>query len=304
LQPTRLTIDDRYVRALTNGKLVKKAAIPQGHIRPVVKWAGGKQWLAYAAETLAPGKWTGRYIEPFLGGGAFFFALRPRIAYLSDANHELIRTYEALRDDPDSVVDLLERYPYDEKFYYALRSKRPRTGAAVAARLIYLNKTCWNGLYRVNKRDEFNTPFGKYSNPSICEEEKLDEASAALGSAILRCCDFATALEGAKRRDFVYCDPPYITGHQNNGFLKYNAHLFDWEDQERLAEIARGLSLKGVNVLVSNADHEQVVRLYRGFYYYRLSRSTLISGTPDGRGLTAEALLSSYRLLDCESEVI
>ncbi len=130
--------------------------------RPVLKWAGGKQWLAPAARLLMPPNFVGRYWEPFLGGGAFFFALSPKRATLSDRNEELIQTYTALRDDPEAVVELLRRHRYKYRFYYRTRKRVPRSQQGVAARMIYLNRTCWNGLYRVNRQGEFNTPFGDF----------------------------------------------------------------------------------------------------------------------------------------------
>jgi DNA adenine methylase len=253
---------------------------------------------------LVPTEWEGRYFEPFVGSGAVFFALRPPRATLSDTNSELMSTYFALKLDPDSVIDALEFFPHDPDFYYYLRETSPRTPHAVAARFLYLNRTCWNGLYRVNKKGKFNTPFGEYSNPTICNEERIEEAADALANVNLMIGDFEAVLKNAGRGDFVYCDPPYITGHTNNGFHKYNASLFAWPDQQRLARVAIELKTKGVHVLISNADHKSVIQLYKGFKYYRVKRSSLIAADSGNRGAITEALLSSYNILDCKSEVI
>jgi DNA adenine methylase len=272
--------------------------------KPPFKWAGGKRWLAAAAPKLAPPKWHGRYFEPFMGSAAFFFSFAPRRATLSDTNWEVVATYHALQLDPHRVIEELDRFPFDANFFYYLRETRPRSLHAIAARFLYLNKTCWNGLYRVNKNGKFNTPFGQYSNPTICDEERIEDAAEALAGADLLVTDFETALKSARPGDFAYCDPPYITGHNNNGFHKYNANLFAWPDQQRLAAVATELKRKGVHVLVSNADHEAVIQLYKGFNYYRVKRSSLIAADSNNRGTISEALLSSYSILACESEVI
>jgi DNA adenine methylase len=268
--------------------------------KPVLKWAGGKQWLAPAARLLMPPDFDGRYWEPFLGGGAFFFALSPKRATLSDKNEELIQAYCALRDDPEAVVTLLRRHRYKYGFYYRTRRRVPRSPQGVAARMIYLNRTCWNGLYRVNRQGQFNTPFGRLVNPTICDSDRLDAAARKLRTAQVRVGDFAEIVGKAEPGDWVYLDPPYITGHRNNGFLKYNAQLFTWADQKRLAQCAKGLVEKGVHVIVTNADHGRVVSLYAGFRYYRVTRASLV-GVGSSRGTVTEALLSSYPILGYES---
>lgn len=291
------------VRAASRVQNVYTREIIQPAIRPVVKWAGGKQWLAPAAPHLIPEKFTGRYYEPFFGGGAFFFALEPALATLSDQNEVLISTYHALRNDIGGVIRLLSSYPHDEEFYYRMRARSPRSAPTIAARLLYLNRTCWNGLYRVNRDGQFNTPFGRFKNPTICDPDRLRLAAGLLRRAKLRVGDFEAIAAEAGSGDLIYLDPPYITGHQHNGFLKYNAALFSWEDQLRLARLAVNLVNAGVYVLVSNADQRSVVGLYKGFNYYRVTRRSLIGSAASSRGQVVEALLSSYPLLGCTSEV-
>ena len=269
-------------------------------LKPIVKWAGGKQWIASATSLLKPPEWKGRYYEPFLGGGAFFFALKPARATLSDSNEELISTYRTLRSDPAGVIRLLSTYPYEKNFYYRLRASEPNTPVEIAARFLYLNKTCWNGLYRVNQDGKFNTPFGRLPNPTICDSDRLRAAAKTLRKKKLRVGDFAEVVSEAQSGDFVYFDPPYVTGHRNNGFLKYNSRLFAWEDQERLARCARRLSQGGAYVLVSNADHPEVVKLYEDFNYYQINRLSLIARNKKSRGVVTEALLSNYPILDCK----
>src|SRR5258706_9254381 len=190
-------------------------------LRPFVKWEGGKRWLARQAKHLQPPKWNGRYYEPFLGGGALFFALKPARATISDTNEELIAAYTAIRDDAEGVIRLLSSYSYGEKFFYKLRDRNPQRGRTRAARFLYLNRTCWNGLYRVTRAGKFDTPFGRYDNPTICDRQRIRGASKALKRTSLIVGDFEVCARRARRGDFVYFDPPYITGHKNNGFLKY-----------------------------------------------------------------------------------
>lgn len=299
LSSNRLTI-----RTGVGGREIERRELSPPVVKPIVKWAGGKQWLAPAAPHLIPATFAGRYYEPFLGGGAIFFAVEPALATLSDRNEVLITAYRTLRNDTEGVIRLLSRYPHDEDFYYRIRARSPQTSRSIAARFLYLNRTCWNGLYRVNRDGKFNTPFGRFKNPTICDRDRLRQATRLLRRARLRTGDFETVVAEAKSGDFAYFDPPYITGHQHNGFLKYNAPLFSWADQQRLAQVAKRLADAGVHVLVSNADQPAVVALSTGFNYYRVTRRSLIGGDVSSRGEVVEALLSSYPLLGCDSEVV
>lgn len=262
-------------------------------VRPFLKWTGGKQWLAAVAPDLMPEGFAGRYIEPFLGGGSVFFAVGSRRATLGDLNAELIDAYRGVRDCPEKVIAELGNYPYERGFFEHMRAARPQAIHTKAARLIYLNKTAFNGMYRVNLRGEFNVPFGRFVNPTICDRERILAASKALRGVSLRVCDFEATIKTARPGDVVYLDPPYITGHRNNGFLKYNAPLFSWEDQQRLAALAVSLAGRGVFVIISNSDHAEVTSLYRGFFRYGIMRNSLIGGQGSHRGLIREALLTS-----------
>lgn len=264
--------------------------------KPILKWAGGKQWLAAAASLLAPKNFSGRYYEPFLGGAAFFLALQPGKATLADKNQELIETYKAVSRDHESVISLLRTYPYEESFYYKIRNSAPRSMSEKAARLIFLNRTCWNGLYRVNRSGKFNVPFGRLSNPTICDPGRICSAAGPLARATLRADDFGAILRTAREGDFVYLDPPYITGHRYNGFHRYNGKLFSWHDQERLAQHAAKLSERGVYVLVSNADHADVNALYSSFNHYRAHRDSLIASATKFRSTVSESIFSNYPL--------
>jgi DNA adenine methylase len=302
--PALLEVGFDLVRLRSGGRgrrvlLEREAYGPQ--TRPFLKWAGGKQWLVPLADALLPSDFEGRYYEPFLGGGALFFALAPRRATLSDANAELISSYVALRDDADRTIRELRSYPHEKHFFETLRERRPRAPYTRAARLIYLNRTAFNGLYRVSRAGQFNVPFGRYTRPTICNEKRLRAAARALRGVSLSASAFSTAVSRARRGDFVYFDPPYITGHTNNGFLKYNARLFSWPDQLKLAQRVSSLGEQGTRVAISNADHPAVLALYPSLYCYRVARRSAIGGGLDYRGTVQEVLLTNFPLFDMET---
>lgn len=164
--------------------------------RQTILEVGGreKKWLVRQISHLLPKDFSGTYYEPFVGAGIFYFVLSPKKAVLSDLNKDLIKTYEAIKTDPDLVINMLKRYPYDSDFYYSMRAKKPRSLHGHAARFIYLNRTCWNGLYRVNRTGKFNVPFGRFENPTICDEERLRRASRLLQNARLVSADFEQAI--------------------------------------------------------------------------------------------------------------
>lgn len=271
--------------------LTKSVCFPQ--TKPFLKWAGGKQWLAPLAPYLRPPEF-GAYCEPFLGAGAMFFAMAPHAASLSDANEDLVTTYRAIRDDVEGVITRLSRYPHNRSTYQHLKRMRPRLDATTATRFLYLNRTAFNGIYRVNRAGEFNVPFGRYKNPTICQSDRLRAAAALLQGTSLTACDFEQAVAHATPDWFVYFDPPYITGHLNNGFVKWNSKLFTWADQHRLAKLVGTLSNIGVKVLLSNADHPAISDLYSDFHQYRVHRRSLISAATRSRRYVPELVISTY----------
>lgn len=273
-------------------------------VRPFLKWTGGKQWLGAVAPLLVPEDFSGRYYEPFLGGGSVFFALGFQRASISDANAELVDTYRAVQQCPEQVIAALRRYPNNREFFEKIRRAEPQTLHTRAARIIYLNKTAFNGMYRVNLNGEFNVPFGRYVRNTICDADRIRMASKALVGVSIKAGDFQTNVARAREGDLVYFDPPYITGHRNNGFLKYNAPLFSWDDQQRLALLAKKLRDRGAVVIVSNSDHQGVTTLYDGFYRYVVERNSLIGGRGSVRGTAQEVLLMSSRLLGVETEQV
>jgi len=264
--------------------------------QPFLKWAGGKQWLA---PRLGPvlARCKGRYYEPFVGGGAVYFAVRPKPSTLSDANPELINAFAAIRDSVDAVIRRLRRFDHSAQCYYRVRASRPRSSTARAAKFIYLNRTCWNGLYRVNRQGRFNVPMGRFTHPpDIIAPDRLRAASRALAGVSLLCADFADATIRARKGDMIYFDPPYTVMHTNNGFLRYNEAIFSWEDQQRLAAVVRRLVRAGVSVVVSSARHDSVRQLYRGLRPVTLARSSLIAAAPGRRRSVGELLFCSRDL--------
>ena len=214
---------------------------------PFLKWAGGKRQLLAHIEARLPER-IDTYFEPFLGGAAVFFRLaargRFRRAVLADANPELVNCYQAVRDDVDGVIAELRKHRNDRALYYRVRRRDPAklSPTARAARLIYLNRCGYNGLYRVNSSGQFNVPFGSYSRPVICDEPKLRAAAAALRKVKIECDDFANTLRNVGRRDFVYLDPPYVPLSATSSFTAYAARDFGASDQERLAAVLRALA--------------------------------------------------------------
>ena len=258
--------------------------------KPFLKWTGGKRWLAAEVDELLPEEY-GRYIEPFVGGGAVYFYLRAWPATLSDINAELINTYRQIRDNVDDVIDRLRGMRIDESTFLIVRNSRPRKPVTSAVRFLYLNRTAFNGIYRVNREGDFNVPYGCKPNTVLCDEDLLRAASRALQNRKLVSCDFESAVNSAVKGDVVYADPPYTTKHDNNGFRRYNEEIFSWEDQVRLASCCKRAAKRGVRVIVSNANHKPLIDLYSGFESRTIKRASLISGSSDGRGTVTECLL-------------
>ena len=260
--------------------------------KPFLKWAGGKRALLKDLKMYAPKKYN-TYYEPFCGGAALFFSLQPDSAVLADKNKELINCYKQIKKVPLDVIEILKTMKYEKKMYYEIRAEIPKESIRRAARLIYLNRCCWNGLWRVNSKGEFNVPFGKYENPTICDKDVLINASNVLKRTRILTGDFALKVKDAKSGDFVYFDPPY-TVKQNNGFLMYNERIFSWKDQNKLALCAKKLVDKGVYVMISNANHDDIKDLYPGFSIHDVSRTSTISGKGKGRGKVIELIIKSY----------
>jgi DNA adenine methylase len=254
--------------------------------RPFLKWCGGKTQLLPELILRAPLSY-GTYREPFLGGGALFFALKPKLAVLSDINAELIATYQAVRDVPLTVIEILKDFQerYSSEHYYIVRSMPNGVPAYVAARMIYLNKTCFNGLYRVNKKGEFNASFGRYTDPKICDEENLLECSQALQGVELRVMDFREALATVGGDDFVYCDPPYY-----GTFSGYSKGGFSLADQRELAQLC-----DCKRCLITNADTPETRTLYKGFFVDTVEERRSVNRSAKGRGKVSTLIVEGAK---------
>jgi DNA adenine methylase len=262
--------------------------------RPFLKWAGGKRQILPALLERVPSN-HGRYFEPFVGGGALFFARRPKRALLADINERLIRTYIGVRDSADDVIGLLRSYPHAPDFFYRFRKRNidAAANAELAAWFIYLNKTGYNGLYRVNRDNRYNVPFGRYSNPAICDEPTLRACSAALADTELVHADFTVAVAGAERGDFVYFDPPYVPLSATSSFTSYTSHGFGPAEQTRLRDTAQELKQRGVVVLVSNSCAPFVRDLYtEGFRVSEIAATRSVNSKATARGAIVELLIT------------
>ena len=237
------------------------------NLKPIMKWAGGKaQMLKDILPTIPT--YTGKYIEPFFGGGALFFALQPDNAVIADSNPELINVYVQVANDVEGVISKLQEYENTEEMFYAVRALdwESLTASEAAARTLYLNKTCFNGLYRVNRKGQFNTPFGRYKNPTICDEKLLRAASDLLKGKDIICGDYLDVLEKyAMPGDFVFLDPPYVPVSEYADFKRYTKEQFYEDDHRNLAEEVKRLHRLGCYVILTNSDHPLVHELYRDF---------------------------------------
>ena len=263
--------------------------------KPFVKWVGGKRQILDDIRRHVP-KVFERYYEPFLGGGAVFFDLRPAQAFLMDSNERLIRAYRGVREDVDAVIRLLKSFYalHSKDFFLEMRARKDLDGATpaeLAAWFIYLNRTGYNGLYRVNSRNIFNVPFGAYKNPTICDETNLRACAATLRGAKLQCCGFEAVLKRARKGDFVYFDPPYVPLTATSNFTDYTREGFGDADQVRLRDVASELKSKGVFVLLSNSSSRRVRDLYKGFDQIRVSARRSVNSRPEGRGPVQELLI-------------
>lgn len=264
-------------------------------MEPFLKWAGGKRWFVQNYSHFFPKKYN-RYIEPFLGSGAVFFHLQPQNSILADSNSELITTYQAVKYDWTSVYKKLRihHHNHSSQYYYRLRSSRPRENYSRAARLIYLNRTCWNGLYRVNLKGEFNVPKGT-KQKVILDTDNFENYSRVLKNTKLLVSDFERIIDCAERNDFLFVDPPYTVKHQNNGFIKYNEKLFCWEDQVRLKNTLLRAKKRGAKIITTNAYNKHIVDLYKkDFKTEKLIRISIISGKITSRKMAEELIAISF----------
>jgi DNA adenine methylase len=264
--------------------------------RPFLKWAGGKSRLIAQYQPYLPQKYQ-TYYEPFIGGGALFFHLQPAKAILSDINPDLVNVYTCIRDRVEEVIQGLQHHSirHSPDYYYQTRANVPTSPTDKAARLIYLNKTCFNGLYRVNAQGGFNVPIGRYKNPTICDPDLLRNAAIALKEAIILERPFEDILsDRTVPHDFIYFDPPYHPLSETSNFTSYSRHAFGAEHQIQLRDVFAQLAEKGVQVMQSNSDCPFIRDLYQDFQIYTIEASRSINSNRFKRGKINEVLITSY----------
>lgn len=266
---------------------------------PIVKWAGGKRQLLADLRKNMP-KAYNRYFEPFIGGGALFFDIQPENAYISDINPELINLYQVIKGNVDDLIDDLGQHENTEEYFYELRNidrngkYKKWSDVKKASRFIYLNRTCFNGLYRVNSKGEFNVPFGRYSNPRIVDENNLKNCSKLLQNTEIRYADFSDLLNYVQKGDFVYFDPPYMPLNETSSFTSYTKDGFGKDVQVKLKELCDELDNLGVYFMLSNSDIPFINKLYKGYEIKKVYASRAINSVASKRGKISEVLVRNY----------
>ncbi|SMP79531.1 DNA adenine methylase [Neorhodopirellula lusitana] len=263
-------------------------------VLPILKWPGGKRWLSPFIAPVLARELTGTYCEPFLGGGATYLELKPPAALLSDSNAELIAFYRECIDTPEQVVAAVQRNSNEEDCYYRIRRSKPRTAVGKAAKFLFLNRTCWGGIYRLNQRGEFNVPFGDSGRQICCKSDVL-AASSLFAAAELECCDFAKSIDRMQNGDVVFADPPYTSRGQFNGFVRYNERLFSWDDQQRLSDVSKSARKRGVFVAVCGSFHRDVLSLYENWWVLKTERHSNVARSTKSRKSVCECIVFSRK---------
>lgn len=275
--------------------------------KPFVKWVGGKRQLLaqFRKLNLYPPELfdikTGRYFEPFVGGGAVFFDLLPEKGFLSDLNKELVTTYNVIKNDADELIVSLKKHKTDKDYFLKIRAQDPNklSDLNVASRFIFLNRTCFNGMYRVNSKGGFNVPYGKYTNPLICDEDNLRKVSKALQGIEIKHQDYKEVLKKAKKGDFVYFDPPYYPVSKTASFTSYTAESFLDKEQIELRDTVLELHKRGCYVMLSNSDTDFIKKIYSEIEKYgikinKVEAGRAINSKGTGRGKITEVLITNY----------
>ena len=275
----------------------KKAKTIVENPHPFLKWAGGKRQLLSQIDLYIP-KSFNKYIEPFVGGGALFFYLLPKNAILNDINQDLINTYRVIKENVSELITSLKKHKNEEEYFYKIRSVdrnldefKTWSDVEKASRIIYLNRCCYNGLYRVNSKGYFNAPFGKYKNPKICNEENLKLVHKVLKDVKLMNTSFELCLNYAKKDDFIYFDPPYVPISESANFTSYTKSSFKKEDQIKLFNVFKELDQKGCKLLLSNSYNEFILKLYKNYQINIVYAKRAINSNPDKRGEIKEILI-------------
>lgn len=266
---------------------------------PIVKWVGGKRQLMFELLKNMPKSYN-RYFEPFIGGGALFFELQPESAYISDMNEELINLYSVVRDNVYELIEDLSKHEISKEYFLEIRNvDRTEKYAELsnverASRFIYLNRTCFNGMYRVNSQGQFNVPFGHYKNPRIIDENNLLNCSELLKKTEIKCADFSEILTKVQKDDFAYFDPPYVPLNETSSFTSYTKDGFDIDMQLKLRDVCNELNSMGVKFMLSNSDTKLVNELYANYEIKKVFASRQINANADGRGKITEVLVKNY----------
>ena len=271
-------------------------------VMPVVKWVGGKRQLLTEIDKYIPSHFS-TYYEPFLGGGAVFFYLQPQKAVVNDINEELINLYQVIKDNVEELIEDLKKHKNEPDYFYSIRELdrdievyEKLTPVERASRIHYLNKTCYNGLFRVNSQGQFNVPFGRYKKPNIVNETTLRAVSNYFNSAKItfKCCDFEEALKGARKGSFVYFDPPYDPISDTSSFTGYDKGGFDRQEQKRLKKLCDKLDDRGIKFLLSNSETDFILDLYRDYNIETVQAKRSINSKGNKRGEVNEVLVMNY----------
>jgi len=273
-------------------------------IAPIVKWVGGKRQLLSEIKPLIPKRIT-TYVEPFLGGGAVLFDMQPKKAVINDYNSELINVYKIVKDNPVKLLELLEKHKENnnEDYYYNVRALdrdsryKMMTDEEKAARIIYLNKTCFNGLFRVNQAGQFNSPYGRYKNPNIVNKPAILAMSSYFNENEVKimCGDYKHSLKNLRKGAFVYFDPPYLPISSSSSFTGYTENGFTLENQIELRDQCDKLNERGIKFLLSNSDHEEIRELYKNYEIITIKARRSINSKGNKRGEINEVLIKNYK---------
>ena len=265
-------------------------------LHPFLRWAGGKTWLVKLINNGLNINTFSSYHEPFVGGGAMLFHLQPKKAYISDSNEQLIRTYEAVRDDIDEIITMIKNFGRDEQAYYQVRSINSNDSTIQAAQFIYLNQMSFNGIYRVNLKGEYNVPWGKRVSYKF-DYENLKKVSSYLRTVRIQAMDFGDSIKSVRKNTLVFLDPPYTHSKIENRFIKYNQKIFTFEDQKRLSLMIDTIKSRGAYYILTNADHALIKEVFdKNDRIIPLSRKSTIGGMNAQRGQYEECIFTNTNL--------
>ena len=268
---------------------------PKKKARPFLRWVGGKRWFTRTLDSIIHNLDFNDYYEPFMGGCSIYFHLSPKVAYLSDTNERLVSTYQTLAIDANNVIENLKLLKNSKVDYYKIRNKNFNSESKKAAQFIYLNQTSFNGIYRVNKKGEYNVPYGYRKNLNL-NYSNLLLVSDVLKNVNFKCCDFNDALVDVKENDLVFIDPPYTVTHNDNGFFHYNKNLFSVDDQYRLSKAIDRIKSKGAFYILTNAAHSKIKDIFnKNDKMIEIERASLIGGRKAKRGQFAELIVTNIQ---------